>query len=168
MCFNLTQKNKNSKVSTRDIKIYKTKGKSFLMFFTPEFHKEFIYLFGKKTKPVFIRPEKIDEDYGDYGKIEEGYHGYNEMGLGLYWNYYFDEQFLSREQLDSTFLKKLKVYEFVIPKGTTYYLNEEVGELVAAQVIYKGRIKPSISWLKRCVIEYRNSIKYNEHEPGDS
>ncbi len=154
MCFNLTSNGQKPITATHDIRVHKTEGRAWWLFFWPQYQR-FTYLRGKKTKKIDIKVKSVlgggpHEWY--FGEINKGYHFYNHVGLGRIWNC----------RLYNTPI----VYEFIIPAGTKYYENET--EIVAEQTVYIGTVKPSNDWIKRCVNEYRNSIMYLEHEPGDS
>lgn len=135
MCFNVIKKFENPKFAKTDIVVYKTKGKAyrFGLLFRPEFYNRFVYLWNHITEKINISPEwqytntaEIKNGNAVVGTIYEGYHAYNEIGLGY--------SFLNRNINSVT-----RVYKFIIPKDTLYYENDT--ELVSEQIVYMGRKK---------------------------
>lgn len=158
MCFNVIKKFENPKFAKTDIVVYKTKGKAYRLglLFRPEFYNEFVYLWNHITKKVNISPEwqwqytntaEIKNDNAIIGTIDDGYHAYNEIGLG-YW-------FLIHGINSVT-----KVYKFIIPKDTLYYENDT--ELVSEQIVYMGRKKISLDKMEQFISRYQTYESYND------
>jgi len=132
MCFEIKKKYSEPKIATSDIEVYKTNGETsfFGLFFRPGFMSEFVYFLNRPTKKVIIKPfwfQGIDTPgpYNKIGNIEEGYHSYNQIGIG--------------SRFSGCGI--CKVYKFIIPQGTLYFENEI--ECVSERLIYKGTCKIS-------------------------
>jgi hypothetical protein len=131
MCFIIDESYPSAKTATKDIRAYKL-----LEFVQIERNKaignspcrDFKWEEGKKIK--LNKPLKINK----VGRpnIEEGLHAY----LTLKW---------ADDNLD----QGETICEFIIPKGSTYYINvEEYGEIVSNCMYWTGRIHTTDRWKK--------------------
>ena len=156
MCFDIIKKFANPKFAKTDIVVYKTKGKAYRLglLFRPKFYNKFVYLWNHITKKVNISPEwqytstaLLENGNTIIGTIENGYHSYNENGLGCW---FFHNGWQSNTH----------IYKFIIPKDTLYYENDT--ELVSEQIVYMGRKKISLDKIRQFINKYHTYKSYND------
>lgn len=132
MCF---WKSKQSKVlrAKRDIVVYKIGVEADKAIFTPYFMTKFSYVAGIKntTDPNFY-----------ISHIDEGFHGYINIALTIATPVSAVIQKNTKDRpticIYSTNNKTLYLGKFIVPKGTTYCVNE-LNEIVSNEMIYTGQ-----------------------------
>lgn len=118
MCFYINEKTPELRIAESDITCYKIIKKTWFSFlgFYISIHKGFLYWFKHKfsCKKVMLC---VVNDFCIY----EGYHSYT-----------------TKYQADrNKWVYKAVVKEFVIPKGTTYYIDEDSQEYVSEKILMR-------------------------------
>ena len=124
MCFYIEKTGINSRprIADKDIQCYKVVYAGSTDNIIVSKHHKYVYEINRLYKLNHeLRPYTSPKSLSNISSIDEGFHSYTKL----------------RVVLDTDYYKLMTIVKCIIPKGSTYYLNNKDEEYVSDQIIIK-------------------------------